>query len=120
MNAVQISEQFSEIRLPSGIVVEMLTQVNGFPALVLVPIDAPICRYVSTRPSGPANVGIHTAFRIFSTQCDFVQVEAERLNSGGEILRRVTSEPLGNVFAAKSDIRLDLIVRDQIAGNVAV
>ena len=84
MNAVQFLEQFSDIRFPSGIVVEMLTQVNDFPALVLVPVDAAVRSYVSTRPSGSANAGIQTAFRIFSTQCALVQVEAERLNIGGE------------------------------------
>ena len=111
---------FSEIRFPSGIVVEMLTQFNDFPALLLVSIDARFCRYVSTRPSGPANVGVHTVLRKFSTQCACVSAGAERLNIGGERLGRVTAEPLGNVFAAKSDIRLDLVVRDQIAGNVGV
>ena len=62
MNAVQFSEQFSEIRLPSGIVVEMLTQVTGFPTLVLVPIDASARRYVSARCRVPTIGGILGAF----------------------------------------------------------
>ena len=80
-------------------------------------------RYADTFPQdhqAPANVGIQLAFRIFLTQYALVPAGAERLNSGGERLGRVTAEPLGNIFAAKSDIRLDLVVRDQIAGNVAV